>query len=90
MTQIVRGLAVVTERPKKPEPQTASSGSYGGRKGRAPPHTPYKRRPYKVGDKASTLVGRGTIMKIRKNGHAAYLIKIPGSGTRWYSETEVW
>lgn len=86
------GFATTLEKPiEEPKTQTASSGSFiGGGKRKAPPHTPYKRRGRKVGDRIRTPNNKiGTIIQIRKNGHEDYLVSIPRVGKRWYSEFDL-
>jgi hypothetical protein len=88
---IQKGSIILEEKMETPQPQPASSGAYGGGRGnrKAPPFTPYKKRPHKIGDKVKTKRGLVTIIKIRSNGHTDYLIIIPKVDRQWYSENEV-
>jgi hypothetical protein len=74
------------------KPQTASGGLHGGNRGgnKAPPMTPYKKRPHKVGDRVMTKDHHvGIIVKIKSNGVDTYLVSILKIGDKWYSEFEV-
>lgn len=88
--QMSKGFATITPVIEKPQPQTASNGAFNGGKRKAPPHTPYKKRPYKIGDRIRTPNKEvGIIIKIRSNGHIDYLVNIPKIGQKWYSEFEI-
>ncbi len=86
-----KGSATIIEKPtEEPKTQTATGGSFGGGRRKAPPHTPYKRRMRKVGDRIKTPDNKtGIILKIRRNGHEDYLVDIPRVGKKWYSEYEL-
>ena len=86
----IKGNVILEDKVEEPKPQTSSSGSFGGRKGKAPPHTPYKKRPHKVGDRVITPNKQmGVIIRIRSNGQIDYLVNIPKVGQRWYSDREI-
>lgn len=86
-----RGSATIIEKPiEEPKTQTASGGSFIGGRRKAPPHTPYKRRKRKVGDRVKTPNNKiGVIIKVRRNSHEDYLVDIPKVGKKWYSEYEL-